>query len=129
MQYKKSSTDADWLPKVNPIRMWKEDANKNPKLPLDEPFPVQPNPIWSCTIPAMTPTSDNFEKDTIKVEATKKRKSHILKSLQKYINFWKTGMSWNETYTRVTYSYVQYWEDIYLGRTSSTNSLSPSFSS
>ena len=55
MQYKKSSTNADWLPKVNPIRMWKEDANKNPKLPLGKSFPVQPNPIWGCTLPPPIP--------------------------------------------------------------------------
>ena len=40
MEYKKSSIDADWLPKVNPIRMWKEDANENPKLPLGKSFLV-----------------------------------------------------------------------------------------
>ena len=108
MQYKKSSTDADWLPKVNPISMWKEDADGNPKLPLGEPFYVQPNPIWGCTLPPLTPASDNSEKDTAKLEAAKERKSHILKDLQKYIDFWRTGMSRNETYARDMHSYVQY---------------------
>ena len=112
MQYKKSSTDADWLPKVNPIRMWKEDANGNPKLPLGESFLIQPNPIWGCTLPAPTSTSDNSEKDTAKVKAAKERKSHILKGLQKYIDFYRTGMSCNESYARDMHGYVQYWEDI-----------------
>ena len=57
-------------------------------------------------------TSDNSEKDTAKVEAAKERKSHILKGLQKHINFWRISMSWNETYARDMHSYVQYWEDI-----------------
>ena len=112
MQYKKSATDVDWLPEVNPIRMWKEDANGNLKLPLGELFPVQPNPIWGCTLPPSTSTSDNSEKDTAKLEAAKERKSHILKGLQKYINFWRIGISHNETYAKDMHSYVQYWEDI-----------------
>ena len=37
MQYKKSSTDVDWLHKVNPIKMWKEDAKGTPNCRLANP--------------------------------------------------------------------------------------------
>ena len=108
MQYRKSSTDVDCCLRSIPLGCGNRMPTETPNCPLANPSLYNQIPYGVALFLLQPSIFDNSEKDTAKVEAAKERKSHILKGLQKYIDFWKTGMSRNETYARDMHGYVQY---------------------
>ncbi len=77
MQYKVSPTDALWSPKGGPtIRLWKEDGTGRAKLLAKVPNLVPFCPIWG-----------NDE------QGVGEEERFIGNKISKYIEFWKLGMS------------------------------------
>ncbi len=96
MQYKVFPTHVLWSPEDGMgIQLWKEDGIGQPKLPMGvlNPFPFR------------------LIRGNDELKACKKE-NFISSGILKYIEFWKLGMSKDNSYSRVMGFYVIYWESI-----------------
>jgi hypothetical protein len=91
MKYKKSVVNVQWLPQNRPpVRLWKVDTDGRPKLPVGYPKLVPFKPMWGSEVPKQTGNPETARKKAKKATETK----NFMKSeLQKYIDYWKNGMS------------------------------------
>jgi hypothetical protein len=106
MKYKKSTVDAQWLPQNRPlVRLRKEDADDRPTLPVGSPKPVPFKPMWGSEVPNQTGNPETAREKARKATETK----NFMKSgLQKYIDYWKNGMSKYEGFATAFGPYVEY---------------------
>jgi hypothetical protein len=96
MQYKVSPTDVLWDFKDGPtIQLWIKDATRCAKLLAGIPNLVPFCPIWG--------------NDELKAS---EKERFISSRISKYIEFWKLGMSKDNSYSRIMGPYVKYWESI-----------------
>ncbi len=92
MQYKISFIYALWRPKDSlTIRLWKEEVVGQTKLPTGVPNPISFCLIWGT--------------DELKVGEKEKFISSMILT---YIEFWKLGMSKDDSYVKVMGPYVKY---------------------
>ncbi len=75
--------------------MWKEDGTRRAKLLAQVLNPIPFCPIWG--------------NDELGVG---KEETFISSKISKYIEFWKLGMSKDDSYSKVMGFYVKYWENI-----------------
>jgi hypothetical protein len=110
MKYKKSAVDAQWLPQNRPpVRLWKEDADGRPTLPIGSLKPVLFKPMWGSEVPNQMGNPETAKEKARKAIETK----NFMKSgLQKYIDYWKNGMSKCEGFATTFGPYVEYWNHI-----------------
>ncbi len=85
-----------WSPKdSSAIELWKEDGTRRPKLLAGVLNPLPFHLIWG------NDDSRTCEKERF-----------ISSKISKYIEFWKLGMSKDDSYSRIMGPYVKYWENI-----------------
>ena len=92
-----------------PLRLWKNNSSGHPMLPSGIPKAVPFKPIWGSEVPS---TTENQEKA---VEAARKatvNKNFILVGIEKYIQYWRHGMSTGEGFAAAFGPYVEYWNRI-----------------
>jgi hypothetical protein len=112
MTYKKSATDAHWLPRDRPpLRLWKTDSNGRPMLPRGAPKPVPFKPMWGIEIPK---TTGNLEKAREKARKATENKQFMKIGLRKYVDYWRNGMAKCEGFAAQFGPYVEYWDRIIL---------------
>ena len=106
MKYKKLAVDSNWLPSDRPSRcLWKKDSRGWPMLP---PGCLKRTPfkhVWGNEVP--NPLG-NQEKARKKAQKATVNKDFILSGLEKYIQYWRNGMTRCEGFASAFGPYVEY---------------------
>lgn len=111
LQLQKRATDQSWLPPSPAIRMWRQNDDGTPNLPLGVPPPVPLRPLWGNVV--VDPTKKNQEKELIRAGDCLTKQSFIQQGIAKYIELWKSMMARDAMYAKDMAGYVHYWERIY----------------
>ena len=110
MKYKKSAVDSYWLPSDRPSRcLWKKDSRGRPMLPPGYPKPTPFKPVWGNEVPDPL---GNQEKAREKARKATVNKGLILSGLEKYIQYWRNGMTRCEGFASAFGPYMEYWNRV-----------------
>jgi hypothetical protein len=110
MRFKEFAVDQHWLPRNKPaIRLFKADADGNPKIPSGIPNPVPFKNLWGGEIVAST---GNQDKAREQVSKNLVKKSFLKGGIQGYIEFWERGMLECSGFRKDFPPYIDYWKGI-----------------
>lgn len=103
-EVQEQATNDTWLPTWTSIRMWCENGEGLPSLPIRDPFPVPYKSLWGNE--SINANTKNHEKEATRVSKATTNHVFILKGIE----VWEVGMVGNKSYAQVMADYVDSWK-------------------